>query len=205
MYDINNWEIEIKYYKGADDPKYKKRIAFSIEEIADLYYDFRPDPTDEFIEPERRHEYREKISDYVELLRSSIVTKSFDVCGIAIQDETIYLTRPAIYDWFTSQGETCPHVMKPKQINSSSKVSRTQPKIQISKFKSLPKDHQTWLLEAKNIVENLSKKEISNLSRKNSGINQMEIARKVIRNLHLAKTPDTVRKVMSENIIDWHP
>lgn len=119
MYDLDNLNEEMKKYLGADDPKYDAREAFTIFEIADLKFDFRPDPEDDIFPEKRKLECYEKIHAYEEKIKYSILSKSFKNKGISEFNGDFYLTRQAIVSWFAVNNEKCPEVFKPKSEENS--------------------------------------------------------------------------------------
>lgn len=120
MYNIDNWKGEMETYLGADDPKYNNQETFTVYEVASLYYNFMPDPSDEIFLEERKEEYNNKINELKKRLMGAIATKLFTTSGVGEVNGITILNRHAISAFFNSIAEQCPKVFMPKTVYTPS-------------------------------------------------------------------------------------
>lgn len=114
MYDMDNLKEELLTYLGADDPKYNNQETFTVFEVADLYHNFMPDPTDEVFSEERKKEYSTQINEFRRRLMGAIATQAFNLNGVGEIGGITWMSRQAIYRFFELIDEPCPTVFHPR-------------------------------------------------------------------------------------------
>lgn len=193
-YDVDNWKSAMGTPQGAEDPKYTKRQAYSVEEIVDIHLDFQPDPTDEVYLSERKDEIYKETSELIALLESTLETGSFSHDGIKkSRNGVTYLNTDAINALYDYLGLDCP-----KKFRSKTKKVRLKPQ----SIKSLSDEEQIILNAAREMIAGLSH-ETKQKHKRKTGFDRRYLAGQLKTSLTTSYNDATIRKLVGRYPEYW--